>query len=118
MPPPPPAPKCDKDVIDMAVMRELIHNQHVNGSYFDSVEFLRSKNTRIVAIREWASQLSEKTVRSKYNSWLNHFERENNDYIKRILNPAPKKTGPTDYEVMTEKIRECEEMSPLPRFPR
>lgn len=117
MPPPPPAPPtCDKDVIDHAVLRELM-SRNVSSSMFDSLATLEFKKAKIQKIREWSSQLSEKVVRSKYAGWLNHFERETDSYIKEAKNPKPKRTGPSEYEVMTEKIAEYEKLSPLPRFP-
>lgn len=116
--PPEPPKVCNADVIYHAVLRELSRNQDVDGSMFDSLETLRAKNENISRIREWSSKLENKTIRNKYAGWLDHFEQQNNRYIQERLNPKPKSTHPDEYAVMTDKILECEQESPLPRYKR
>jgi hypothetical protein len=111
-----PPKACNTDVIYHAVLRELTRNQNVDGMVLDSLETLRVKNKNIKKIREWSSKLEDKIVCSKYAEWLDHFERQNDGYIQERLNPKPPRPSPSEYEIMTEKILECEQESPLPRY--
>lgn len=105
--------KYDEDDMNRAVMLIVSKKLDILGE--ETLPMLQNKMHTAKAMREWAAHLSDAPLSGRYLSWIDYYERQVSDDLKRVESRSPSRDEEFKHDIMRKMDRAAKLERCLPK---